>query len=133
MRSMVAAGRGPHGSRFDYLLARRYETADFTIESAQTYDLCYQLPRPQLDPERRKLPPAPPSTSSAAKAPCSACHTAHGVSGSQTQHSHLINFDSGIVQGERRFTDLGNQHRKLHADLPRCQTRELHLVINGRG
>jgi hypothetical protein len=33
---------GPHGSRYEFLLADRYETADFTAESQQAYALCYR-------------------------------------------------------------------------------------------
>jgi predicted CXXCH cytochrome family protein len=100
--------RGPHGSRYDFLLARRYETADFTIETTQTYDLCYQchdrnsILNDESFPLHNRHIIRGQST-------CSACHTPHGVSGSQTQHSHLINFDLSVVQGERRFTDLGNR------------------------
>lgn len=97
---------GPHGSRFDFLLAARYETADFSMESPQTYALCYQchdrtsiLNNESFEFHQRHVVNA--------RTPCSACHAPHGVSGSPSQHSHLINFDVSIVGGQRRFNDTG--------------------------
>lgn len=97
---------GPHTSRFDYLLVRRYETRDFTIESPQTYALCYEchdrnsiLGDESFAFHREHIVRG--------QSPCSACHTAHGVAGSTSQHSHLINFDISIVGGERFFVDQG--------------------------
>ncbi len=97
---------GPHGSRFDYLLVDAYETRDFTIESARSYALCYNchdrnsiLNDESFSFHRRHVVNG--------RTPCSACHTAHGVSGNTSQHSHLINFDVSIVGGERFFVDQG--------------------------
>jgi predicted CXXCH cytochrome family protein len=97
---------GPHGSRFDHLLAARYETRDFTSESPQAYALCYQchdrnsILNDESFPHHR-------THVVRGRTPCSACHTAHGVSGSSSQHGHLINFDISIVGGERFFFDTG--------------------------
>ncbi|MFQ5805571.1 MAG: cytochrome c3 family protein [Phycisphaerae bacterium] len=97
---------GPHGSRFDFLLVARYETRDFTIESPQAYSLCYQchdrnsILNDESFPHHR-------NHVARGRSPCSACHTAHGVSGSTSQHNHLINFDISIVGGERFFVDTG--------------------------
>lgn len=97
---------GPHGSRFPFILADRYESADFTGESSHAYALCYRchdrgsilgdqsFPFHRLHVERSRTP-------------CSACHTPHGVNGDSTRHSHLINFDLAIVGGERLFQDRG--------------------------
>ncbi|MGE3182049.1 MAG: cytochrome c3 family protein [Phycisphaerae bacterium] len=97
---------GPHGSRYDFLLVDRYETQDFTVESSSAYALCYQchdrnsiLSDESFSLHRRHVVDG--------RTPCSACHTAHGVSGSPRSHSHLINFDASIVQGERQFVDTG--------------------------
>lgn len=97
---------GPHTSRFEPLLVARYETRDFTIESPQAYDLCYKCHDRNsiLNDESFTFHNLHVVRS---RTPCSACHTAHGVSGSPTEHSHLINFDTAIVGGERRFIDLG--------------------------
>ncbi|MBK8270947.1 MAG: hypothetical protein IPK83_22625 [Planctomycetes bacterium] len=80
---------GPHGSRFEYLLADRYETADFTMESPQAYSLCYQchdrtsiLGDESFKFHRRHVVDG--------RSPCSSCHAPHGVSGSRSRHDHLI-------------------------------------------
>ena len=98
---------GPHSSRYNYLLAARYETHDYTLESPQTYALCYKchdrnsiLGDESFSLHRKHVVRD--------RAPCSACHTAHGVSGSPTDHSHLINFDIAIVSGERAYRDTGH-------------------------
>lgn len=97
---------GPHGSRFEFLLADRYDTADFTVESAQAYALCYQchdrnsiLGDESFTFHRRHVVDA--------RTPCSACHAPHGVNGPRSQHSALINFDLRIVGGRRFFNDTG--------------------------
>ncbi len=99
---------GPHGSRFDSLLVARYDTADFTLESAQSYALCYQCHDRNsiLADQSFALHNAHVVRG---RSPCSACHTAHGVSGSAREHSHLINFDAAIVGGQRQFVDLGRR------------------------
>jgi hypothetical protein len=97
---------GPHGSRFEHLLVARYETRDFTIESPQTYALCYRchdrnsiLGDESFPLHNRHVVRG--------RAPCSACHTGHGVSGNSSQHGHLINFDISIVGGQRFYVDDG--------------------------
>jgi predicted CXXCH cytochrome family protein len=99
---------GPHGSRYEFLLADRYETADFTTESAQAYSLCYQCHDRNsiLNDESFAFHRIHVTRG---QSPCSACHTPHGVNGSRVNHSHLINFDVSIVGGERRFVDRGRQ------------------------
>jgi predicted CXXCH cytochrome family protein len=97
---------GPHGSRYPWILADRYETADYTVESPQAYALCYQchdrtsiLGDESFPHHRVHIVDS--------RSPCSACHTAHGVQGPRAQHTHLINFDISIVQGARQFIDSG--------------------------
>jgi hypothetical protein len=106
---------GPHGSSFAPILSERYETADATPESYETYALCYRCHerRRILADEsfRRKSPPrTTPSGGGhsghlASGASCAACHDPHGVNptvlglGLDTgDHDHLINFDIRIVQ-----------------------------------
>lgn len=116
---------GPHGSRFDYLLVDRYETADYTTESPQAYALCYRchdrtsiLNDESFSRHRTHVVRG--------RTPCSACHTGHGVSGSSAQHGHLINFDISIVGGERFYNDSGRFtgnctltcHGVRHVNLP---------------
>ncbi len=100
------SANGPHGSRFANLLVARYDTADFTIESAQSYALCYSchdrnsiLGDESFAGHRRHVVDA--------RTPCSACHAPHGVNGDSLRHSHLINFDLSIVSGQREFIDRG--------------------------
>ncbi len=99
-RFMGGSGpNGPHGSIFEPLLVRNYETDDLTSESAEAFALCYGchsresiLGDDSFSLHRRHIV--------GSGAPCSACHTAHGVSRSQgnsTNHSSLINFDLSIV------------------------------------
>jgi len=97
---------GPHTSPFEHLLVARYETRDFTSESPQSYALCYRCHdrTSLLNDESFPLHRAHVVRG---RTPCSACHAAHGVAGSATQHSHLINFDLAIVGGERLFVDSG--------------------------
>jgi len=97
---------GPHGSRFDFLLADRYETKDFTVESAQSYALCYGchdrnsiLGDESFSLHRNHVVRG--------RTPCSACHSPHGVNGNRVKHDHLINFDVSIVSGARSYRDTG--------------------------
>jgi predicted CXXCH cytochrome family protein len=97
---------GPHGSRFDFILVARYDTADFTMETPQSYALCYQchdrnsiLGDESFSLHQRHIVRN--------RAPCSACHAPHGVTGSLAQHDHLINFDLAIVGGQRFYVDTG--------------------------
>jgi predicted CXXCH cytochrome family protein len=101
-----AGPNGPHTSRYDYLLAHQYETRDFTVESPQAYALCYEC-------HDRNSILGDESFSFHSehvlrgRSPCSACHSAHGVPGSRSEHDHLINFDLSIVQGRRFYQDTG--------------------------
>ncbi len=107
---------GPHGSIYPYLLAGRYETADFTPETGSSYELCYRchsrnsiLGDESFAAHREHLEN---------EIPCSACHDPHGISASQgtsLNNSHLINFNVAIVQpdpgtGRRAFEDAGVFH-----------------------
>lgn len=90
------SANGPHGSIYDHILAFRYEARDFSVESASAYALCYRcheragiLGDQSFSLHRRHIVDA--------RSPCSACHDPHGVTGSRTNFSHLINFDRAIV------------------------------------
>jgi hypothetical protein len=105
---------GPHGSAQAPLLMAQYTTTDFTTESVASYALCYKChDRTSLLNDEsfkyHKLHIQDRQT------PCSACHDAHGISSAQgnpTNNSHLINFDTAIVQplgGIMRYQSTGNQ------------------------
>lgn len=98
--------RGPHTSPHAHLLVARYETADFTSESPQTYALCYRC-HDRTSILNDESFPLHRQHVVRGRAPCSACHAAHGVSGSAGQHAHLLNFDLTIVGGQRFYQDTG--------------------------
>ncbi len=92
--------RGPHGSRWPFLLEKRYDTADRTTEGPASYALCYgchdrgSIMGDQSFPEHRRHV-------AQERIPCSACHDPHGVAGTTgpgSQHQALINFDTWIVR-----------------------------------
>jgi predicted CXXCH cytochrome family protein len=104
--------RGPHGSDYPPILAERYDTIDGSVESYESYALCYRChERTSILGDQSFAPRAFRTTPSggghsghlAAGAPCSACHDPHGVSTgnaafqSTGDHTHLINFDVRIV------------------------------------
>jgi len=119
---------GPHGSIYPSILKFNYETADYTPESFQAYELCYQchsrnsiLNDDSFSEHKTHIQEE--------NTPCNACHDPHGISSSQgstTNNTHLINFDVSIVQPVRmgllEFIDDGtfagscylNCHGKRH-------------------
>jgi predicted CXXCH cytochrome family protein len=107
---------GVHGSNHRPLLVARYETSDFTSESANAYALCYEchyrdgsngILQDRSFPHRTHVVDN--------RTPCSACHDAHGISsvqGTAMGNTHLINFDSTVVfphptNGRLEFRDAG--------------------------
>ncbi len=109
---------GPHGSIWPYLLERRYETADNTIESPDTYALCYKCHnRSTLLSDASGFPHSlhvGGGGMMSVNAPCSACHDPHGINNSQgtaVNNAHLINFDTSIVSpnsaGLLKYESLG--------------------------
>lgn len=108
-----SSARGIHGSNLQYLLRARYDTEDYTSESASAYALCYAchdraniLDDQSFKGHKRHIVEE--------RTPCSACHDAHGIASGQgtvTNNSHLINFATEIVQpnsqGRLEYRDLG--------------------------
>jgi len=102
---------GPHGSNQKHLLVARYDMDNTSYsESATTYALCYKchsrtsiLGNASFKEHSRHI--------QGANAPCSLCHDPHGVQGTSTNASHLINFDRRFVtpnsDGILRFEDRG--------------------------
>ncbi len=120
--------RGPHGSRFEYLLEREYKTLDYTVEDPSTYALCYKCHSRQSILENQSFAEHKEHIQDE-QAPCSACHDPHGISntqGNSLNNSNLINFDVKIVspnsKGKLQFVDQGkfrgqcflNCHGKEH-------------------
>ncbi|MCB9839034.1 MAG: hypothetical protein H6813_06820 [Phycisphaeraceae bacterium] len=120
----AAGGSGPdglHGSVNGPLLVANYTTTDFTSESAEAYALCYLchdrnsiLNDESFSDHRKHIVEK--------RTPCSACHDAHGISslqGSETNNSHLINFDTSIVfpdpsTNRLEFRSLGFQRGECY-------------------
>ncbi len=114
----VGGSAGPHGSDFTPILKMRYETADFTPESAANYALCYSchdrssilndVSFKEHDRHIRRE-----------DTPCSGCHDSHGVANTpQGDGTHLINFDVSYCtpssSGRLEFIDLGNQRGECY-------------------
>lgn len=107
--------RGPHGSSYAPILRRRYETSLGTMESYDTYSLCYRCHNRtsllQNDIYFKKH-----QSHLMNGVPCSACHDSHGIipdGGLTGSHTHLINFDTRVtmpVTGQTYplYTDKGN-------------------------
>jgi predicted CXXCH cytochrome family protein len=113
--------RGPHGSDWPFLLEQPYSVADGTVESYQSYALCYKCH------DRNVLLSDGPTGMHnkhvvEENATCSVCHDPHGISatqGNSTNNSHLINFDTSIVDPEPdtrmlKFEDLGSNHGRCY-------------------
>ncbi len=134
-----SGANGPHGSLFEPLLVRNYNTQDFSTESREAYDLCYRchsresiLADESFSRHRRHIVDI--------RTPCSACHDAHGVSrtqGNSVNHSNLINFDLSVVfpadtpSGPRiEYVDTGTLsgtctltcHGLMHVNFPYSNT-----------
>ena len=114
----VSSPAGPHGSTYPQILKFNYTTADYTPESYQAYELCYQCH------DRNTIISSEPNSFQSKvhnkhivgeDTPCNACHDPHGISGSQgnsTNNTHLINFDVSIVSpiqmNNLKFEDQGS-------------------------
>lgn len=107
---------GPHGSRWRPLLTDRYETRDYTVESASAYALCYRC-HDRTSILRDDSFPFHRLHIVVARTPCSVCHDPHGIpaGAASNRHSNLINFDRLVVRPVRtagglrpvRFEDTG--------------------------
>lgn len=98
--------RGPHGSRWSFMLGRQYATQDGTPESPQAYGLCYSchdrasLLNDESFPHQEHVVDQRTS--------CAVCHDPHGVpsGGVPDEGRALVNFDTWVVEpvgGVRRF------------------------------
>ncbi len=78
---------GPHGSRWEPILAQEYETEDPFMESSASYALCYNCHnRSTLISSTGRFPHEKHVVEQ--RASCAVCHDPHG----SQQNSHLINF-----------------------------------------
>jgi hypothetical protein len=93
-------GAGPHGSNFDFLLARQYRVGDDVAESPTAYALCYDchsrssiLADESFSRHRRYVVEE--------RISCAVCHDPHGIDlglGNPINNAHLINFDVTVVE-----------------------------------
>lgn len=111
---------GPHGSAFRPLLAQRYDTADFTIESPGAYALCYRCHQRDSILRNDSFPGHSRHVVEQST-PCSVCHDSHGISSAQgdtQKNSHLMNFDRSVVfanaAGRLEFNDVGLFHGECY-------------------
>lgn len=110
----LSSPAGVHGSNHAPLLVARYETADFTSESARAYALCYRCHDRGSILNDRSFPLHRKHIVDE-RAPCAACHDAHGISAAQgtpSGNTHLINFATTMVYpdgatGRLEFRDTG--------------------------
>jgi predicted CXXCH cytochrome family protein len=113
--------RGPHGSDWPFLLEQPYSVADGTVESEQSYALCYKCHDRNVilsdgETGMHKAHVVDENVT------CSTCHDPHGISatqGNRTNNSHLINFDISIVEpdpntGMLKFEDLGSNRGQCY-------------------
>lgn len=123
---------GPHGSAWAPILRERYETADGTRESFESYALCYRChDRTSILSDRSFREKSFGKTTASGGghrghledgAPCAACHDPHGIyefgtfgpsgTGPTGSHTHLVNFDRTVVAPREGstvpvFTDTG--------------------------
>ena len=105
--------RGPHGSRWDFLLKLQYDTADPNQENSQAYALCYSchernsiLGDNSFKEHKKHIVGEDTS--------CSVCHAGHGIDstlGSSLNNAHLVNFNTNVVfpngDGDMFFQDQG--------------------------
>jgi len=108
-----SASKGPHGSRYDPILERRYEQQDRSPESQQAYSLCYKCHnRTSVLKDEYGFPHQTHVVKS--QTSCAVCHDAHG----SRNFTHLINFmvagtgGNSVVtpssSGRLEFLDLGD-------------------------
>lgn len=91
---------GPHGSIFEPLLIRNYDTGEFVTESLQAYALCYHCHSRESILGDESFP-LHNEHIVRGRSSCASCHDAHGISrtqGSARNHSNLINFDLNVVR-----------------------------------
>ena len=98
---------GPHGSRYEPLLGWNYSTVYPTVESYQSYALCYQCHDRGffITDQARTFHHRTHVTIQ--QAPCAACHDAHG----SPRNAHLIDFMLRDRTGKALVTPSTVQHR----------------------
>ncbi len=111
---------GPHGSKYEYILERKYVVAPSMLYQQSNYELCWKCHRPEIIMSENfttfkyhKKHIDEEST------PCSVCHDPHGSS----KNPGLINFDTSTVfpnsKGELKYeiiADKGYCYLQCHGE-----------------
>ncbi|MFQ5853326.1 MAG: cytochrome c3 family protein, partial [Candidatus Binatia bacterium] len=105
--------RGPHGSRYTPILEREYQANDPSMESFQTYALCYKCHNRDFLINDRANTFLHKKHVVEKQAPCSACHDAHGSRG----NIRLINFMLRDRTGRTVVSPSRNQGRLEYISL----------------
>ncbi len=103
---------GPHGSSYEHILERQYNTLDGVNYSQNLYDLCFKCHSATSILNDESFGEHDEHIRGE-DVGCGVCHDPHGVSsldGNSTNNSHLINFDTSVVTpfgGVLEFRDNG--------------------------
>lgn len=103
--------KGPHGSRFPYILKDNFDTADNISESPQTYALCYRChSRTSIlanESFRFHALHIKGKNSTQYGTSCFTCHNSHG----SPEYKYLIRFNTSVVspnaKGVLKFVEKG--------------------------
>lgn len=100
--------KGPHGSRYRYLLNSNYTMTDGP-EGISQYELCYRCHRRESVLSNNESFPLHDFHVTMKNTSCRSCHNPHG----SLQYTHLIDFNNGNItpssSGQLGFVDLGNK------------------------
>lgn len=83
--------RGPHGSNFEFILEKNYNTRDSLPESPRQYDLCYKCHDRQSILQNESFPYHSRHIVDGATS-CFTCHHSHG----SRRNTHLIRFSEEV-------------------------------------
>jgi predicted CXXCH cytochrome family protein len=114
----TGAPKGPHGSIYPNILKLQYLTSDGAssangvTESPSAYALCYSCHNRDniIDSNNSNTFKEHKKHIVNERTPCNTCHDPHGIAGTSTNNSNLINFRTGVVTpylGIIRFVDTG--------------------------
>jgi len=106
------APRGPHGSKYQWLLVDNYSTGDNQIESSFAYELCYRCHKRSSILANESFPQHSRHISGERnfKGGGTSCHTCHSSHGS-VENRYLIKFNRAYVSesssGKLKFVEKG--------------------------
>lgn len=112
--------RGPHGSKYRYILARNYTETDGS-EGPSQYELCYSCHRRSSILGNESFQYHSLHISSVGTS-CKTCHDSHG----SAQNTHLIDFDNSLSvrpskSGRLEFMEIGHKAGRCYLN---CHGKE---------